>query len=119
MTLVQSIYWVVIISHGMLDLQQDQEKAIELWNQAAELGSSHAHHFFGNMNDEGGDFKKTKFHYGAAAMAGHQTARSSLGYMEIKSGNTERAVKHFIIAASAGSYLAMRDLLVALNQGLV
>ena len=40
------------------------EEAIELWKQAAELGSSHAHHFLGNMNDEGGDFKKTKFHYG-------------------------------------------------------
>ena len=89
------------------------EEAIELWKQAAALGSSHAHHFLGNMNYEGGDFKKTKFHYGAAAMAGHQTARSSLGYiMEIKkSGNIEQGVKHLIIAASAGSYLAMHELL--------
>jgi TPR repeat protein len=29
--------------HGYLGLQQDQDKAIELWKQAAKLGFSQAH----------------------------------------------------------------------------
>jgi TPR repeat protein len=51
--------------------------------------------------------KRAKFHYEAAAMAGHGPARSNLGLMELKSGNMKRAVKHWIIAASAGNYGAM------------
>ena len=48
--------------------------------------------------------KKAKFHYEAAAIAGHEAARYNLGYMENKSGNMERAVKHWMIAASAENY---------------
>ena len=44
-------------------------------------------------------------------MAGHEGARCNLGCME-------QAVKHWTIAASAGDYNAMRDLLIAFNQGL-
>ena len=51
-------------------------------------------------------------------MAGHDDARYNLGNMEYKSGNVERAVKHWTIAASAGKYNAMKNLLVAFNQGL-
>ena len=63
--------------------------------------------------------KKAKFHWEAAAMAGHEVARSNIGSIEGNSGNTERAVKHWIIAASAGSFSAMHNLLVAFNEGLV
>jgi TPR repeat protein len=57
---------------GLLGVQQDIKKTIELWTQAAELGSSSAHLNLGNEYHNGGDFKKAKFHFEAAAMAGHE-----------------------------------------------
>jgi len=103
--------------HGRLGLLQDRERAIELWTRAAELGSSKAHYQLGCIYHEGGDSKKEKFHYEAAAMAGHEGARVALGTMERRSGNMERAVKHWTIAASGGKYDAMHNLLIAFNQG--
>ena len=50
-------------------------------------------------------------------MAGHEVARLNLGYMEAQSGNMGQAVKHWMIAASAGHYGAMKNLLIAFNQG--
>ena len=50
-------------------------------------------------------------------MAGHEVARLNLGYMEAQSGNMGQAVKHWTIAASAGEYNAMKNLLIAFNQG--
>ena len=103
--------------HGKLGLLRDQGKAIELWKQAAVLGSSKARFELGIIYREGGDSKKGKFHLEAAAMAGEEVARYNLGNMELQSGNVERAVKHWTIAASAGNYLAMDNLLVAFNHG--
>jgi TPR repeat protein len=97
-------------------LQQDREKALELWKQASDLGFSNAHFQLGGIYDKGGDSKKEKFHYEAAAMAGHEGARFNLGNMEWKSGYVERAVKHWMISASAGSYYAMHNMLVAFNK---
>jgi len=105
--------------HGGLGLHQDGEKEIELWKQAARLGSSKAHHNLGNVFYEGGDMKKAKFHYEAAAIAGHEGARSNLGDIEGRSGNVERGFKHWIIAASAGDCNAMYNLQQAFEQGLM
>ena len=55
--------------------------------------------------------KKAKFHYEAAAMAGHEFARYDLGIMEGKSGNVGRGFEHLKIAASAGHYRAMHHLI--------
>jgi TPR repeat protein len=104
--------------HGqLLGLQQDRARAMELWKQAAALGSSMAHFTLGNIYDAEGNSKKEKFHCEAAAMAGHEVARYNLGCMEYNSGNVERAVKHWTIAASAGSYNAMKNLIIASNHG--
>jgi len=92
---------------------------MELWTMAAKLGSSKAHYQLGCTYGEGGELKKSKFHYEAAAMAGNEKARCNLGCMEFKSGNVERAVKHWTIAASAGSYHAMQCLLIAFRTGMV
>jgi TPR repeat protein len=54
--------------------------------------------------------KKAKFHFEAAAIAGHEVARCKLGIMEGESGNMERALKHLTISASAGHYIAMQML---------
>jgi len=70
--------------HGQLGLQQDGARAMELWKQAAELGSSQAHYHLGVEYKLGGDLKKAKFHYEAAAMAGHEVARFNLGNFEAR-----------------------------------
>jgi TPR repeat protein len=91
---------------GSLGLQQDHNKAFELYTRAAELGSSMAHYQIGWVYEDGlgveKDLKKAIHHYEVAAMAGYETARFALGAIEYKSGNLERAMKHLIISASAG-----------------
>jgi TPR repeat protein len=107
-------------NNGKYGLLQDQEKAMELWKQAAKLGSSHAHYSLGFFEEERGDLKKAKFHLEAAAIAGHEIARYHLGLMEGDAGNMDRALKHCIIAASAGNYKAMQNLIVAgVSRGLI
>ena len=104
---------------GQLGLNQDRGKALELWTRAAKLGSSQAHCNLGYEYREGGDSKKSKFHYEAAAMAGNEVARCNLGSMEAQSENMGRAVKHWVIAASGGHYKAMKNFLIAFNHGMV
>ena len=41
--------------HGHLGLQQDWARAMELWKQAAELGSSLAHYHLGTQYDAEGE----------------------------------------------------------------
>jgi TPR repeat protein len=104
---------------GYGGLQQNEERAMELWIQAAKLGSCQAQFQLGIIYGEGGDLKKAKIHYEAAAMAGHEGARYNLGYIEHDSGNVERALKHSMIAASAGHHKAMNALRGAFNHGFV
>ena len=106
--------------HGQSQfVQQDAKKAIELWTQAAKLGSSSAHFNLGNEYQTGGDSKKARFHYEAAAMAGNEAARCKIGAIEGQSGNMGQAVKHFTIAASAGDYTAIHVLVALFEQGVV
>jgi TPR repeat protein len=64
-------------------------------------------------------YKKAKFHYETAAMAGHEGARYNLGCAEHDSGNVGRAVKHLTIAASAGEHDAMYNLIKCFEMGYV
>jgi TPR repeat protein len=106
-----SIYMLAYFyQHGLNGLQQDEERAMELFTRAAELGFSKAHNNLGNAYYRGGEMKKAMLHYGAAAMAGCELARYNLGLMELKSGNMERGIKHWTIAASAGCYRSMQNL---------
>jgi TPR repeat protein len=112
--------------HGDNGLQQDRAKALELYATAAELGSRHAHFFLGGNYEKGGDAKKAKFHYEAAAMAGDEAARYKLGCLEgtgkrmgFTSDTLKRAIKHWTIAASSGDYRAMNTLIDLFKKGLV
>jgi TPR repeat protein len=105
--------------HGLRGFQQDHAKAIELYTRAADLGNSEAHNNPAGVYHEGGNMKKAKFHFEAAAMAGHETARFHLGFVEAEYGNIERAVKHWIIAASGGFYMAMHALRTFFKKGYV
>jgi TPR repeat protein len=101
---------------GVYGLQQDYAKSMELYARAADLGSSYAHNNLGVIY-EGSNVKKAKFHFEAAAMAGHEVARLNLGCLERHFGNSERAIKHWMIAASAGDYNAMNSLQIVFKQG--
>ena len=103
--------------NGLLGLQQDRAKATELYARAANLGFSKAHNNLANVYHEGGNMKKAKFHFEAAAMAGDEVARFNLGVIEVNLGNMGRAVKHWNIAASAGCYRAMHQLTVFYKKG--
>ena len=113
---------------GTGGLQQDHTRAMELYARAAELGSRHAHFELGSIYYQGGDLKKAKFHYEAAAMAGHEVARYNLaghevarylGSVEAQKANSERVFKHLRIAASAGDYAAMHHLRTIFEKGFV
>ena len=103
--------------NGLRGLQQDRTKAIELYARAGQLGCSKSHTHLGVLYHEGGDMKKAKFHFEAAAMAGHDVARSNLGVIEFTSGNLERAVKHWTIGASVGNHEAMNFLIKFFEKG--
>jgi len=105
--------------HGLGGFTQDKGRAMELWKQSVELGFTKAHCQLGGEYEKEEYSKKAKFHYEAAAMAGHEDARHILGTIEVQSGNMERAVKHWKIAASAGDYDAMQFLILGFQGGLV
>jgi TPR repeat protein len=101
-------------NQGIFGLLQDRTKAVSLWKQAAKCGSHLGHYSLGVHYYEGGDLKKAKLHWEAAAMAGHDGARFNLGLIE---GTSERTVKHWMIAASSGCYTAMHALISFFEEG--
>jgi hypothetical protein len=104
---------------GRESIQQDRTRAMKFYARAADLGSSHAQFRLGDIYDDWGDLKKSKFHLEAAAMAGHELARFNLGLLEGKVGNVDRGFKHLRIAASAGHFAAMHTLITFVEKGLV
>jgi TPR repeat protein len=104
---------------GRAGFQRDHIKAIELYTRAGQLGCGKAHCNLGKLYQEGGNMKKAKFHFEAAAMAGHEAARYKLGGLERQSRNIERAIKHWTIGASAGHYDAMHEMRFLFEQGIV
>jgi TPR repeat protein len=91
---------------GANGLQQDHEKAVELWLRSGELGYAGSYFNIGNSYYTGrgveSDVKKAVHYWELAAMGGHVIARHNLGCIEENAGNKDRAVKHYMIAAGAG-----------------
>ena len=92
--------------HGVLGLQKDMQQTIELWKEAAELGSITALYnlgglyYFGNGVQQN-EAKAVEF-YEKAAMQGHVQSRYNLGSSEVEKGNYDRALKHLLISATMG-----------------
>ena len=101
MTYLGAIYY-----GGFYGLEKDINKAIELWSQAAELGSSEAHVRLGGSYNTGKGVEKDEgraaFHWERAAMMGCGLGRTSLGIIENDKGNEHLATKHFLISAKMG-----------------
>ena len=91
---------------GDLGLQKDMRRAVELYTEATELGSSDALYNLGNAYELGegvGKDKAKAVHLlSKAAMQGHVESRHKLGFLEADEGNYDRAVRHFLISAKMG-----------------
>ncbi|EJK65330.1 hypothetical protein THAOC_13819 [Thalassiosira oceanica] len=91
--------------HGVI-LQKDVLKAVELWTEAAELGSIEALFDLGNYYHSGAwvekDDEKAVQLWSKAAMQGHAESRYQLGWIEGKRENHDRALRHFLISAKMG-----------------
>ena len=92
--------------HGGLGLQKDMRRAVELWIEAAELGSIEALYNLGVVYElgEGAEqdqAKGTEF-FEKAALHGSVLSRHNLGNFEAQKGNHIRAVKHLMISAKVG-----------------
>jgi len=107
--------------NGIRGLPKDMSKAIELWKQAAELGSVRAHNALANayQHNQGveEDMEKAMYHMTLAAIGGHEYARHALGNVEKEKGNYNRAVKHFLIAARSGNDASLKQVGGAYKAG--
>ncbi|EJK70771.1 hypothetical protein THAOC_07843 [Thalassiosira oceanica] len=105
--------------HG---LAKDVSRAVELWTEAAELGSAGAYYALGvayrnGLGVEKDVAREVSFHE-KAAMLGHVQARYNLGCHENDLGNFGRGVRHFLISAKMGYELSLEGIKVMFTQGL-
>ncbi|KAL9186754.1 hypothetical protein ACHAXT_010474 [Thalassiosira profunda] len=110
---------------GSLGLPQDENEAMNLWNEGIERGSVRCQYTVGITYLFGGDgiernLDKAKYHFERAAMAGHADARFRLGALDMgQMGNGPRALKHFTIAAKAGHNDSLKAIRECYSRGLV
>ena len=94
-------------NNGSCGLPQNRAMALELWQQAAELGNAPSYCFIGVAYYQGygveRDVKKANHYYELAAMGGDVAARYNLGCSEYQTGNYDRALKHLVLAAGGGT----------------
>ena len=93
--------------YGSLGLAKDVPRAIELWTEAAELGSIDAHESLGAVyydGEEGVEEDKPRgiHHMQQAAMKGHTISRHCLGADEFEGGSYNLALQHWMISAKMG-----------------
>ena len=89
---------------GTLGLEKNVPRAIELWTEAAELGSIEALYELGLGFSKGErgvqDRAEAARYFKLAAMKGHVASRHNLGQFE---SSCERAVRHYMISAKMGN----------------
>ncbi|EJK58282.1 hypothetical protein THAOC_21610 [Thalassiosira oceanica] len=103
--------------YGLLGLTKDVPRAIDLWAEAAELGSVDAHFQLGDTYYKGDGVQQDKprgvRNFQEGAMKGDVSSRHSLGVAEVDNGNYELAVQHWLISAKMGyedSLNAIKDM---------
>ena len=107
--------------HGLIGLQKDIEKAVELFTEAAELGSIQALYNLGVAHECGEgvqkDRSKAAQFYEKAATLGHVVSRHNLGCDEVEKGNYHRVVKHLLISAKMGLKESLEIIKMLFMQG--
>ena len=92
--------------YGELGLAKDVPRAIELWTEAAELGSIDAQAALGLVYCTGDGVEEDKSrgirHWEQAAMKGQVFSRHNLGDVEYNKQNYELAVQHWMISSKMG-----------------
>jgi len=97
--------------HGRMEVQKDLRKAVELTEEAAELGSVEALYNLGNWYTEGNgvqvDVTKGIKYLSKAAMQGDAESRYLLGMHEAEKGNRDRAIRHLMISSRLGHEISV------------
>ena len=108
---------------GKHGLAKDVPRAIELWKEAAELGSSDAHYHIGlaYYNGDGVEEDKPRCiqHWQQAAMKGDVRSRHNLGAGEDDDGNYELAAQHWMISAKMGLEESLNAIKGMFKEGFV
>ena len=112
-----------IYYHGGYGLEKDVQRAIELWTEAAELGSIDAHFellghsYYNGDYGVGQDKVKGVGLWERAAMKGDSRSRYGLGLAEHSEGNYHLAVKHYTISAKMGDKLSLNEIKTLFSHG--
>ena len=103
--------------YGSLGLAKNVPRAIELWTEAAELGSLDANNALGLVYYHGDGVEEDKprgiRRWQQAAMKGDVDSRHNLGAVEDDNGDHRLAVQHWMISAKMGfeeSLNAIKDM---------
>ena len=100
--------------YGTTGLTKDVSRAIDLWTEAAELGSLDAHYYLGDTYYHGDGAKEDKprgiRHLQQAAMGGHVGSRNNLGAVEFYKKNYELALQHWMISAKMGDQTSLNGI---------
>ncbi|KAL7529420.1 hypothetical protein ACHAXR_005123 [Thalassiosira sp. AJA248-18] len=97
---------------------QDSNKALELWQRAAQLGCAESHYNIAEAYFNGEDVEKDFIHHWElAAMGGHVGARYNLGILEENEGDMNRALKHFMILAELGHNESLQKIQNGFSDG--
>ena len=106
---------------GHLGLTEDVPRAIELYTEAAELGSIEAHSKLGAVYYTGDGVAEDKpraiHHWQQAAMKGQVDSRNLLGTIEYHNGNYELAVQHYMISAKMGYEESLNCIKIMFKDG--
>ena len=115
-------YLGLVYCDGKLGIQKDMQKAVELYTEAAELGSIVALYTLGITYENGNGIPEDKAKgaefYKKAAMQGHVKSRYCLGLIEGKRGNSDRAMRHILISAKMGHKESVENIKIACMVGL-
>ena len=107
---------------GLLGLEKNVTRAVELYVRAIELGVKGAHFNLGCLYDEGIDVEKDTAkairHWEAAAMNGGVSARFNLGCRDCNAGNHDLALQHWMISAKMGHEKSLNNVKAMFMDGL-
>ena len=109
---------------GGLGIQKNMRTAVELYTEAAELGSIDALYSIGKLHYDGEgvgvkeDKKIAVQFWSKAATQGHISSRYQLGWVEGQKGYPGRAVRHFLISSKMGHKKSLENIKEVFMAGL-